>query len=272
MSRSDAGRMARRSFLGVAGLGVSGAVLGVGGEGRASENRGRRTAGAFPQNDPERVLAVVGASHGNLERVRALVEEQPALAKASWDWGFGDWESALGAAAHTGRREIAELLLAHGARPTIFSAAMMGEVDTVRAFLEADPGLLELDGPHGIPLLSHARAGGAEAERVVDFLVERFDAEDRPLGLEGDDAMEALYGGRYRFDHDPPFEIAVAVRNGWLLVGEGEPRSRVVRVDEHVFHPTGAPAVRLRFDVVEGRARALTVVDGPVNTRGTRVG
>ncbi len=226
----------------------------------------------FPRNDPARVQSVVGASHGNIDLVRQLVTEQPALAKASWDWGFGDWETALGAASHTGRREIAELLIEHGAHPTIFSAAMLGDVDTVRAHLTADASLYALPGPHGITLLAHARVGGAEAQRVVDFLVDRFGPDAPLVPVAGDAEVEARYPGRYRFDTDPPVEIGVAVRNGFLLVGAGEqPNSRVVRVEEHVFHPTGAPGVRLRFDVVDGRARTLAIVDGPLTITGTRM-
>jgi hypothetical protein len=44
--------------------------------------------------------------------------------RAAWDWGFGDWEDALGACSHTGNREIAGYLIER-ARPTIFSAAML---------------------------------------------------------------------------------------------------------------------------------------------------
>ncbi len=83
--------------------------------------------------DPKLVKETVAVSHGNLPRVRELVEASPALAKATWDWGFGDWETALGAASHTGRREIAELLIAHGARPDIFTFAMFGQLDVVIA-------------------------------------------------------------------------------------------------------------------------------------------
>jgi len=231
----------------------------------------RHVAAHFPRNDPERVSAVVGASHGNLDVVRQLVTEQPALAKSAWDWGFGDWEAPLGAASHTGRHEIAELLIAHGAQPNVFSAAMMGDVDTVRAFLTADPTLIRMPGPHGISLLAHARVGGAEAQRVLDYLTD-LGAEDAAPAFAGDVTVEARYGGRYRFDVDPVTEIGVAVRNGFLLVGAGEqPNSRVREVEADVFHPAGAPAVRLRFDVVDGQARSLTILDGPLTVTGTRV-
>jgi hypothetical protein len=228
--------------------------------------------GHFPHNDPARVQSVVGASHANFAVVSQLVTEQPALAKASWDWGFGDWETALGAASHTGRREIAHFLIENGAHPTVFSAAMLGDVDTVRAHLTADPSLYRLPGPHGITLLAHARVGGADAERVVDFLTDRFGPDEPPAHVAADADVEARYLGRFRFDTDPPTEIGVAVRNGFLLVGAGEqPNSRVVRVEEHVFHPTGAPGVRLRFDMVDGRANTLTVVDGPLTLTGARL-
>ena len=63
------------------------------------------------------------------------------MARASIDWGFGDWETCLDAAAHVGNKPIADFLLAHGARPTIFSAAMMGQLDAVKAFIAARPGI-----------------------------------------------------------------------------------------------------------------------------------
>jgi hypothetical protein len=109
---------------------------------------------------------MVTVAHGNIERVRELVEAQPTLAKAAWDWGFGDWETALGAASHTGGREIAEYLIAKGARPSVFSAAMLGQLDVVKAFVAAQPGVQRILGPHSIPLLAHAKAGGAAAEEV----------------------------------------------------------------------------------------------------------
>src|SRR5262245_50125407 len=61
----------------------------------------------FPMQPPDMVRETVIVSHGNAKRVRELVDAHPALARAAVDWGFGDWEDALGAASHTGNREIA---------------------------------------------------------------------------------------------------------------------------------------------------------------------
>jgi hypothetical protein len=102
----------------------------------------------------------VGNAHGDLDAVRVALEVDPTLANAAWDWGDGDWETGLGASAHMGRRDIAQLLLAHGARMDVFAAAMLDQVEIVRAMLQcyrAEP-----VGPHGIPLRKHAEVGNAE--------------------------------------------------------------------------------------------------------------
>lgn len=114
-------------------------------------------AEAFQQGHRDLVaLFVVLLSHFHLESVAWALERDASLANATVDWGNGDWESALGAAAHTHRREIAELLLAHGARLDVFAAAMLGDVDTVKAVLDAHPEMRDAKGPHGIPLAAHA--------------------------------------------------------------------------------------------------------------------
>lgn len=123
-----------------------------------------------PRLAPDLVEDFVSNAHGDLERVRTLHGQQPALVNAAWDWGGGDWETGLGAAAHMGRRDIALFLLERGARMDIFAAAMLGHLEVVRAMITAMPGAGGWRGPHGIPLLKHAEAGGAEAARVTDFL------------------------------------------------------------------------------------------------------
>ena len=112
----------------------------------------------------------VGNAHGDLDAVRAALSADRSLANAAWDWGDGDWETGLGAAAHMGRRDIAELLLVHGSRLDVFAAAMLGDVEIVRAILAAHPEAREAKGPHGILLRSHAEAGGEQARAVVELL------------------------------------------------------------------------------------------------------
>ena len=120
----------------------------------------------------ELVQAFVANAHGDLDAVQSLLADEPALVNAAWDWGGGDWETALGAAAHMGRRDIALLLLERGARLDLFAAAMLGETQIVRAVLAAFPAMRDAVGPHGIPLLAHARAGGEQARDVVALLEE----------------------------------------------------------------------------------------------------
>jgi hypothetical protein len=123
-----------------------------------------------PPIEPELVAEFVLKAHSDLGVVKQLLEQVPAIVNASWDWGGGDWETGLGAASHVGRRDIAEYLLEHGARMDVFAAAMLGETEIVRAMLEAQPELHEARGPHGIPLIAHAEAGGEQAREVLDLL------------------------------------------------------------------------------------------------------
>ena len=112
----------------------------------------------------------VAKAHGDLNRVAELLTQEPALVNATWDWGGGDFETALGAAAHMGRKDIANFLLEHGARLDIFAAAMLGKLDIVKAALTAYPDALNTPGPHGIPLIVHAEKGGEDAIGVLEYL------------------------------------------------------------------------------------------------------
>lgn len=116
------------------------------------------------------VQEFVGNAHGDLDRVRELLAQEPKLINATWDWGGGDFETALGAASHMGRRDIAEFLLSKGARLDIFAATMLGKLDIVKATLTAFPDAIHTPGPHGIPLIAHATAGGDHAREVLEYL------------------------------------------------------------------------------------------------------
>lgn len=118
----------------------------------------------------EQVRAFIIAAHGSIEEVKNLIAVEPALIHAVINWGGDDWESGLGAAAHTGNREIAEWLLERGARMDIFTAAMLGELELVKMFVKAQPSVIHATGAHGIPLIRHAQMGGERAQAVFDYL------------------------------------------------------------------------------------------------------
>ena len=225
----------------------------------------------FPQQDPSRVMNVVGASHRDLERVRTLVEETPALANAGWDWGFGDWETALGAAAHTGQRAIAEYLLSRGARLDVFAAAMLGRLAVVRAAVEADPAVVGVRGPHGIPLVEHARAGGEQAAAVLRYL-ESLPGEAETTAAAPTAEQRRAYVGRYSYGSGAGEVLEVGERDDVVTIRRGEGSQRfLVPTGPHAFYPKGVPAVRIVFAVAGAAAATLTVHDGPLVVTATRV-
>lgn len=121
-----------------------------------------------PQIDGARVKEFVGAGHANLDKVKEMLAAQPTLINATWDWGGGDFETALGGASHMGRPDIAEFLLANNARMDLFAAAMLGKLEIVKAAVAAFPNIVRVPGPHRISLIAHAEKGGATT--VAEFL------------------------------------------------------------------------------------------------------
>jgi hypothetical protein len=214
---------------------------------------------------------MVAVAHGNVARVRELLAQHRELAKASWDWGYGDWETALGAASHVGNRAIAELLIDHGAAPTHFSAAMLGQLDLVKAFLAAAPGVQRMRGPHGIPLMVHAKNGGSQAAAVVAFLESIGDANlpypDEPLT--GDE--RASLEGRYRFGDGARDSFVVSVQKSALMIARvGVAARGLLHKGAFAFHPVGAESVVVRFERDEKRTVALSISDPDPVVRAVR--
>jgi hypothetical protein len=114
------------------------------------------------RQDLDLVASFVGLAHkdANLEKVAAMLERDPHLVYASWDWGGGDWETGLGGASHVGSRKMARLLLEKGARIDAFCAAMLGEGAVIGAMVAADKAVVNVRGPHGYCLLYHAAISG----------------------------------------------------------------------------------------------------------------
>lgn len=225
----------------------------------------------YPGINDALASGVVGASHGNFDKVKELVNARPELAGASWDWGFGDWETALGAASHVGRRDIAEFLMSHGARPDIFTYAMLGMQRSVQEIIETIPGIQTHGGPHGITLLQHAKnrledkniAAGdaANVKSVITYLEGLGNADMKPKSLEMTEEEKKKYSGEYRFGAGEGEIFVVDVhRLGFLQIArKGISARKLNKVDENSFSPAGAPSVKIIFKITNDKAVSLGV-------------
>ncbi len=104
----------------------------------------------------------VGVGHGNLARMKELLDLYPKLlhANASWD------ELAVEAGAHVGFKDGVRFLLDRGAPAALPTAAMMGMTAHVRRLLEEDRGRIWECGAHNMPPMWFPAIGGGEADHL----------------------------------------------------------------------------------------------------------
>jgi len=112
------------------------------------------------QLTPEIIREFVIASHFNLDKVRTMLADNPALLTVQHQWGENDYEDGIGAASHVGNRPIATFFLEQGVPLSICAAAMLGRTADVAAFIQADPAQANAHGAHRIPILFHAALSG----------------------------------------------------------------------------------------------------------------
>lgn len=210
---------------------------------------------------------VVGVAHFNLDRLKELVDPRPELAKAEWDWGFGDWESAIAAASHVGRKDIVDYLVSMGAVPTIFTYCMLGHYETVKAMIGSYPGIQKNFGPHGITLLQHAKTGSqtegvdkSKAQQLVDYLQSLGDADGRQY-LKLEETEKAKYLGDYKYGegNDDGFTIKLNMKKLISLGKLGKSGGALWRIGENEFTYQGAPSVTVKFLIQNDRVISLTV-------------
>jgi hypothetical protein len=154
--------LTRGSFLKTIGLSLTGMAIAP--QVLASQDK------PAPLNT-QLVKEYVGVAHSKLDKVKEMLGNEPQLLHTSFDWGGGDYESAIEAAGHVGNRQIAEFLLSNGARYNVYLACMMGHLEIVKQILTLNPGLLNSKGPHGFTMLHHAQKGGEASKEVGEYLV-----------------------------------------------------------------------------------------------------
>ncbi len=225
----------------------------------------------YPAIDDAIVAEVVGVSHFNLDRLRELVNRRIDLAKANWDWGFGDWESAIGAASHVGRRDIVEFLISKGARPDIFTYAMLGSFAAVKAMIAATPGIQSTYGPHGISLLQHVKNGlesdtvlssqKEDYKKLLHYLEELGDADPRPQHAAMSDPEMEKYLGDYKYGDEPNegFSIKINSRKFLSLGKIGKSGGSLYRKSDNLFSYNGISSLEIFFTIENEKVLSLEI-------------
>lgn len=163
--------MHRRTFLTAASLTVGTAIIAPTLLAQSDTTQQKPAAPPKPPRFADDLVKdFVAAGHNDLVKVKAMLAENPNLLYATWDWGGGDFETALEGAGHVGDDEIANYLIGQGARPNIFVLTMLGKTALVKQALEDFPSLLNAKGPHGYTLLHHAKRGGDAAGELLAYL------------------------------------------------------------------------------------------------------
>jgi hypothetical protein len=114
--------------------------------------------------------------------------------------------------------------------------------------------------------MSHARAGGADAASVVQYLTTLGDA-DVPLPSVALDAADRdAVVGQYRFGTGPHDHFIVDVQSDRLGIQRagGSARRGLAHLGELIFFPTGVPSAKIAFARTGGRITQLTLADPAV--------
>ena len=224
----------------------------------------------YPSIDDTIVSDVVGKSHFDLETVKKYVDKRSELARATWDWGFGDWESAIGAASHVGRRDIVDYLISNGARPTMFTFAMLGAYDLIRSMIEISPGIQKTMGPHGFSLLHHARVGLrmkdtmtrdqiSNSEKLIDYLQNLGDADGKSYLEMTDDKQKYIGDYKYGEGERDGFTVKENMRKMLSLGKLGKSGGTLHKTGDNKFIYNGVTSVEISFQFQNDQVISLTV-------------
>ena len=237
-----------------------------------STNKEHKLASRYPSIDDAIVNEVVGKSHFDIETVKKLVDKRTELARASWDWSFGDWESAIGAASHVGRRDIVNYLISKGARPTMFTYAMLGAFNIVKGMIELSPNIQQTMGPHGISLLDHAKFGLRmrdkmstdqifESEKLIDYL-EKLGNAGGAKYMEMKEPKDNYLGDyKYGDGEKDGFTVKENMRKMLSLGKLGKSGGGLHKIGNNEFMYNGVPSVKITFQLENDTVTSLTIIE-----------
>ena len=127
---------------------------------------------------------------GDKAAVDALMNAGPELLHVTAPSG----SSVLLLAAYFGHPELAEVFVRHGAKPNVFEASALGDLESVRKLIGADRGLVNSFAPDGFYPLGLAAYFGHRA--IVEFLLKN--GADVSLAARNAQRVTALHAGASR--------------------------------------------------------------------------
>ncbi|MEZ6092633.1 MAG: hypothetical protein R3C03_00120 [Pirellulaceae bacterium] len=159
-------------------------------------------------------------------------------------------------------------MLSKGAAPTLFTFAMLGELEATKSMLEFSPEMRKLAGPHGINLMRHAEIGfgangadKAKSQRLIDYLNTLDLPQEQFLEMTADEKQ--LYLGNYMFgpSDEDGFTIQLNMRELLSLGRIGKFGGALYKSGNHRFAYNGAPSVTITFHQTGNRIDSLKIVE-----------
>ena len=175
----------------------------------------------------------------------------------------------IGAASHVARKDIVEYLLQNGARPDIFTFAMLGSFNVVRSMIEFSPGIQRIAGPHGISLLQHVKNGmqagngnTMEEGKLLDYLAALGDSDSQKY-IDVAETEKQKYIGDYKYGDGPMegFSIKLNLKKKLSLGKTGKFGGALYKTGDNQFTYNGEPSVSITFLAENDKIISLTVTE-----------
>lgn len=142
----------------------------------------------MPEDTTKKLMEAIRV--GDKAAVDALVSAEPALLRITAPNG----SSVLLLAAYFGHPELAEVFVRHGAKPDVFEASALGDLESVRKWVGADRGLVNSFAPDGFYPLGLAAYFGHRP--IVEFLLKN--GANVSLAARNAQRVTALHAGASR--------------------------------------------------------------------------
>jgi uncharacterized protein len=145
---------------------------------------------AMPEETTRKLMEAIRA--GDKAAVDVLLNAEPGLLRFTAPNG----SSVLLLTAYYGHAELAEVFVRHGAKPDVFEASAMGDLETVRKLVGGDPALVNAFAADGFYSLGLAAFFGHRA--IVEFLLKN--GADVKTAARNAQKVTALHGAVARRD------------------------------------------------------------------------